>query len=401
MKKIIILFSLFILAFCGREQKQTAAASQQEDKKNHERQELRLSPEKQKEWGIETAEVSGINISSLTALPGVLTLNLNATAHISSFVEGKVVSISADLGNEVRRGQLLLTINSPQFAKAQTDFLRARAEFNLSRKEYDRAKTLFQEKAIDQKEYLRREAEHEKLATETGALESILHSYGLGHEELKELIKKCSSLEEGRLCEIANPNLQILSPLRGTIIFRDVIVGEHVEPQKILFTASDLRVLWAILDAYEKDLPCINDKSRVTIKHALYPEKEFPGKITTISDIVDEKLRTVKIRVEVMNSERLLKPNMYIQGIVENSAGTGKKVAVPEEAVQNFDGKKVVFVLEGDYVFVARAVELGDKVGEKRIIAGGLKEGEKIAVKGAFNLKAELAKGTFAHEHAH
>lgn len=400
MKKLIVFFSLLAFAFCGREQKETAAAPQ-EDKKNHEHQELRLSPERQKEWGIETAELSGMSVSSLTTLPGVLTLNQNATAHISSFVEGKVVGISADLGNEIHRGQLLLTINSPQFAKAQTDFLRARAELNLSRKEYDRAKILFQEKAIDQKEYLRREAEHEKLATECGALESTLHSYGLSHGEIEELIKKCSSLEEGRLCEIANPNLRILSPLRGIIIFRDVIVGEHVEPQKVLFTASDLRLLWAILDAYEKDLPCINDKSRVTIKHALYPEKEFPGKITVISDIVDEKLRTVKVRVEVMNSERLLKPNMYIQGIVENSAGTEKCLAVPEEAVQNFDGKKVVFVLEGDDVFAARAVELGGKVGEKRIIAGGLKEGEKIAVKGAFNLKAELSKGAFAHEHVH
>jgi len=400
MKKYIILLSLFIFTFCGGREKKTASPSHQQE--GHEHQELHLSAEKQKEWGIVIGTATKQDIASKITLPGVLALNQNKTAHISSFVKGKVVSLSTDLGDRVNKKQVLVTINSPEFSQAQASFLEARAKLNLSRKEYERAKLLFQEKAIGQKEYLRREAEHEKLSTEYGAKESILHSYGVDHEQIDDLIKKCASLEkEGKLCELVDPNLCILSPMQGIIIFRDVIMGEHVEPQKILFTVSDLNTLWALLDAYEKDLPFINKKNKVTIKSLLYPEKEFTGRIAYISDLIDEKLRTIKIRVEVKNAERLLKPNMYIQGIVENKALEKKILAIPEEAIQNLDGEKIVFVLEGEDVFAVCHVELGRKIGNKRIIVKGLEEGEKIVIKGTFNMKAEFTKAAFGSVHVH
>jgi len=404
MKKTIILLALLTFAFCGSGEKKVSptAGEQQQEQEGHEHPELQLSPERQKEWGIEVGTATKETIASKITLPGVLALNQNKTAHISSFVEGKVVSLAADLGNRVSHRQVLLTINSPEFAKAQADFLEARAKLNLSRKEVERAKMLFKENAIEEKEYLRREAEHEKLATEFGASESILHSYGIDQNQLEELIKKCDSLwNEADLCELANPNLPILSPVTGTVIFRDVIVGEHVDPQKILFTVSNLNTLWALLDAYEKDLPFINKKSSVTIKSLLYPEKKFKGRISYISDTIDKKLRTIKIRVEVENSERLLKPNMYIQGIVENKSFEKEILAIPEKAIQNLDGEKIVFIFEGENVFTVHHVELGEKIGNKRIIVKGLEEGEKIVIKGAFNLKAELTKASFGHKHVH
>jgi len=422
MKKYIILLSLFIFIFCGSKEKKTSSHSNQHEAQapevsqqeahEHEQEvrlheggehpELHLSAKKQKEWGIIVGAATKQNIASRITIPGVLALNQNKTAHISSFVKGKVVSLSSDLGDRVNKKQILVTINSPDFAKAQANFLQARAKLNLSRQEVERAKMLLQEKAIEQKEYLRREAEHAELSTEYGAAESILHSYGIEHEQIQGLIKKCDSLvEKGELCELADPNLCVRSPVEGTIIFRDVIVGEHVEPQKILFTVSELDTLWALLDAYEKDLPYISKKSEVAIKSPLYPEREFKGKIAYISDLIDEKLRTIKIRIEVKNDERLLKPNMYIQGIVENRQTEKKILAIPEEAIQNMNGERIVFVLEEKDVFAICHVELGEKIGNKRIIAKGLEEGEKIVIKGAFNLKAELTKQSFGAAHVH
>lgn len=406
MKKTIILLGLLIFAFCGGGEKKVVPAAEEkqpgQEQEGQEHRELQLSPEKQKEWGVVVGMATKETVASKITLPGVLALNQNRTAHISSFVAGKVVSLSADLGNRVSRRQVLLTINSPEFAKTQAEFLEARAKLNLSRKEVERARMLFKENAIEEKEYLRREAEHEKLATDFGASESILHSYGIDHEQIEELIKKCDSLwNVADLCELANPNLPILSPVTGTVIFRDVIVGEHVDPQKTLFTVSNLNILWAFLDAYEKDLPFINKESAVTIQSPLYPEREFKGKISYISDTIDEKLRTIKIRVEVENKERFLKPNMYIQGIVENKSLEKEILAVPEEAIQNLDGEKIVFILEEENVFAVHHVEVGEKIDNKRIIAKGLEEGEKIVIKGAFNLKAELTKKSFGQKHVH
>jgi cobalt-zinc-cadmium efflux system membrane fusion protein len=424
MKKYIILLSLLVFVFCGSKEKEIASHSPEQNGHEHEAQtpelseqevrlhegeehpELHLSAKKQKEWGIVVGKAAKQEIASKITIPGVLALNQNKTAHISSFVKGKVVSLSADLGGRVNKKQVLVTINSPDFAQAQATFLQARARLNLSRQGVERAKMLLQEKAIEQKEYLRREAEYAEFSTEYGAAESILHSYGIEHEQIQELIKKCDSLvEKGELCELTDPNLCVLSPVEGTIIFRDVTVGEHVEPQKILFTVSSLNTLWALLDAYEKDLPYISKKSKVVIKSSLYPEKEFIGKIAYISDTIDEKLRTIKIRVEVNNDERLLKPNMYIQGDVENRQTEKKTLAIPEEAIQNMNGEKIVFVLEEELeeedVFAVIHVELGERIGNKRIIAKGLEEGEKIVIKGAFYLKAELTKQSFGAAHVH
>jgi cobalt-zinc-cadmium efflux system membrane fusion protein len=411
MKKYIILFAVFATTFCGGGEKDASLHSQQHDQQevagihsDHEQtsQELHIPPEKQKAWGIVTAPVSFENIPSTVTLPGVIALNQNRTAHISSFVPGKVISLSADSGYNVRKGQVLVTINSPEFAQAQADFLRARTQYLLSVKEYERAKLLFKEKAIEEKEYLRREAEHEKLTTEYGALGSALHSYGLDHEQIDKLIEKCKAVEEQEYkCEIANPELPIRSPLPGKVIFRDVVIGEHVEPDKVLFTVSDLASPWAFLDAHEKDLPSITEGYTVKIASSLYPERAFPGKITNISSTIDEKLRTIKVRVEIKNSSGFLKPNMYIQGRIEKGSGEQRFMAVPENAVQNLNGSKIVFVMEKDDIFFVRPVQLGRRAGDKRIISQGLNKGDRVVIEGAFQLKAELTKGTFGEAHAH
>ncbi|MGD2245289.1 MAG: efflux RND transporter periplasmic adaptor subunit [Candidatus Aminicenantes bacterium] len=423
MKKYIFLLSLFtllILISCGGGEKASptpppeqdtheqeghqheAQGSEAAEPDEEEHQDLHLSPQRQKEWGIVVGSATRQDVASKIKLPGILTLNQNKTAHISSLIGGKVASLAVDLGDRVRKGQLLLTINSPEFVQAQADFLQTVAKLNLSRKEYERAKLLLKEKAIEEREFLRREAEFEKLSTEAGGLGATLHSYGLNHEQTEKLIEKCASWKpDDDPCDLADPNLPVLSPLSGTIIFRDVIVGEPVEPKKILFTASDLRTLWALLDAYEKDLPYISKDSQVAILSSLYPDREFAGKTTYISNTIDEKLRTIKIRVEVKNDDGLLKPNMYIQGIVENKAVGQNLLVVPEEAVQTLNGEKIVFILEDKDVFAVQHVELGKKIGNTRVIAEGLEEGQKIVIRGAFTLKSELTKGTFGHAHVH
>lgn len=424
MKKLILILSIITLSFCGGGEQNTSNMDDihehQSGEKAHEREKLAHSTQeheqieglfheditiplpKQKEWGIVVGPPISQNISSQVALPGSLTLNTNTTAHISSFVHGQISHLAADLGNKVNKGQALLTINSTDFGKAQADFLETRARLNLSQQEYERAKMLLQEKAIEEKEYLRRKAEYERLSAAYGALGSALHSYGITHEHIDALIAKVDSLEGKEYkCEIADPNLPIRSPLAGTVIFRDAILGEHIEPGKVLFTVSNLNTLWALLDAYERDLPYIAQQSRVHIVTPLYPGKKFPGTITHISDLIDEKLRTVKVRVEVQNAEGLLKPNMYIQGLVENRVEGQDLLAVPQEAIQNMGGQKIVFVMEKENTFSARPVDLGNKIGNHRIITEGLKPEDRLVLEGAFTIKTELTKGTFGHKHMH
>jgi len=105
--------------------------------------------------------------------------------------------------------------------------------------------------------------------------------------------------------------------------------------------------------------------------------------------------------VEVANKQGFLKPNMYIQGKIENRLEQKDLLAVPEEAIQNLEGEKVVFVREKGDIFAVRHITLGHKVGDNRIITQGLSEGEQIVIHGAFYLKTEISKTTFGHAHVH
>jgi len=438
MKKIIVILSICALAFCSGDKIDSTQshdhsqdAQHRHEGKEHEgethghgedptqgedrsheggehghghegHEHLSIPADKQKEWGIVVGHPNLQNMASHVVLPGVLSLNQNRTAHITSLIHGQIAHLSVDLGTRVKKGQVLVTINSPDFGQVQADFLNARAKLNLSRIEYERAKMLLEKNAIGEREYLRRKAEYEKITTEYGALGSKLHSLGITHTQIDELIAKCDAIKDKDYkCEIADPNLRVLSPLAGTVIFRDVIVGEHIEPEKVLFTVSNLSTLWALLDAYEKDIPHISAQSKVYITSPLYPDRTFPGKITYISNTVDEQLRTVKIRVEVDNSKGHLKPNMYIQGVVQNHMDEDMILVVPETAVQTLDGEKIVFLMEGENTFGYRRVKLGGKLGDMRIIADGLKGSENLVIKGAYTIKTEMTKGTFGHVHVH
>ncbi len=407
---LALAFAVLALTYCGGGAKSAGEAAYSHDQESPavagespEHHDLEVPPDKQKAWGLEVGEVRRETLTGRSLVPGVVALNENRTAQVSSFVRGQIASLAADLGQVVHRGQPLLVINSPDFAQAQADFLEARARYNLGLADFRRAEALWQAKAIEEKEYLRRQAEKEKLAAEYGALGSKLHSFGLTHEDIDKLIEKCLRVEQEEYkCEVADPNLPILAPLGGTIIFRDALLGAPIEPEKILFTVSDLRTLWVNLDVPEKDIPHVGMENRVSIRSTLFPGRDFAAKIGTISDVVDEKLRTLRVRVEVDNTSGLLKPNMYIEGIIEHRADAWIDViAVPEEAVQTFEDEKVIFGLEKDDVFSARHVRLGEKVGDRRIILEGLEEGDIVVLKGAFTLKSELSKSAFGHVHAH
>ena len=206
MKKFAILFSILALTFCSggnntaidehdhsdathtHEGETTASAHQEvddgghthegettqpaqaEEDAGHEHQHLDVTPAKQRAWGVRVGQVEPQKLSSQIVLPGVISLNENKTAYVTSFVHGQIAKLSVDLGSKVRKGQTIVVINSPDFAQIQADFLQTRASYNLSRIEYERAQALWKNNAIGEKDLLRRQAEHDKLSSEYGAL---------------------------------------------------------------------------------------------------------------------------------------------------------------------------------------------------------------------------------------
>jgi cobalt-zinc-cadmium efflux system membrane fusion protein len=177
-----------------------------------------------------------------------------------------------------------------------------------------------------------------------------------------------------------------------------VITGQHVLPDRALFMVSDLSTLWAVLDAREPDLPFLAAGRAVRIRTTVYAGRTWEGRILHIGDVVDEKSRTVKVRVDTPNDGSLLKPNMFVQGEVLGAVGAREVLTVPAEAIQTVNGEPAVFVRTGADRFALRPVEPGDRTGDRRVILRGLDGSERVVVTGAFNLKAELLKSSLAGE---
>ena len=360
---------------------------------------LKVSPSLQQKWGVTTAAPATDAAAATITLPGVLRLDERRTAQISSLLEGQVVSLGAELGAAVGKGQVLATIHAPALAEAKTAFLQSAARAELTAREQERARVLLKQEAIDQKEAARRQADFEQARTEYGVAESKLHSYGLDQAQVDALLSRARRMEAGSSHEVLlDPYLRLASPVAGRVIARDVIIGQHVLPDMALFTVSDLSRLWAVLDAREPDLPLLSEGTVVRIRTSLYADRTWDGRILHVGDVVDEKSRTVKVRVETPNRGHLLKPNMFVQGEIVGAAGTRAVLTLPVDALQTVNGEPVVFVRIAPDRFAVRPVQAGDRTGDRRVITRGLDGSESVVVTGAFNLKAELLKSSLAGE---
>lgn len=402
-----LLLVVFSLIACTGGTPADEPGTENQEPEGEEAHKLHAEAEDIEAWGIEVGPVGHTTISGEMTLPGVLTVNENRTALIAPLVAGQIVGVTVDLGSRVRAGQTLATLNAPEFTRAQTEFLQAYAQAELSRKDHERALVLRESQAIEEREFLRRQSHHEENLTRLRAAEVSLHSLGLGDPPIRELEASVDITVPAQDHEAVDPLLPVRTPISGVVIERDAILGFSVEPGRALFTVSDLSILWARLDAYEQQLPNLDSDAEVVIRSLLLPDRDFPGRITFIADQVDPELRTVRVRVEVPNPNGRLRPNMYVQGFLRIRTEGEERIVVPEDAVQLLDGEPVVFVeLPGEpgedhHVFEAVHVVPGDPLSVGRIILDGLDGSELIVTRGAFTLKAELTKNAAGVSHVH
>uniref|UniRef100_UPI00262FB06B efflux RND transporter periplasmic adaptor subunit n=1 Tax=Geobacter sp. TaxID=46610 RepID=UPI00262FB06B len=190
----------------------------------------------------------------------------------------------------------------------------------------------------------------------------------------------------------------VRSPIGGGVTEKQAVVGELADPSKSLYTVADLSTVWVMVDINEKDLTKVRKGQAATVTVGAFPDTKFRGRIALIADIVNEATRTVKARVEVQNPGRKLKPEMFTTVELTLPATGAAVLAVPEDAIQELEGKKVLFTTEDGKEFTPREVQLGLASGGMVEITGGVAEGQRYAVRGSFILKSELKKGELGEE---
>ncbi len=329
--------------------------------------------------GITLKAAAPARIRSAFQLAGEVRFNEDRTAHVVPRLAGVVESVSANLGQQVRKGQVLAVIASSQLSEMRSQLLTAQRHQALVQVTYEREKKLWQDKISAQQDYLQaqqnlREAE---IATENA--------------RQKLLAIGAAPATSGPLSRY-----ELRAPFDGAVVEKHIALGEAVKEDSNVFMISDLSVVWAEIIVPAKDLALVRvgAKAKVTATAA---DSTAAGTVSYVGSLLGEQTRTAKARVTLANPKMAWRPGLFVN--VELTADERDvPVAVLSEALQTVGNTATVYI-KVDGGFAAQAVTTGRNDGTHTEILSGIKPGTAYAANGSFIVKAEQGKGSAEHAH--
>lgn len=269
----------------------------------------------------------------------------------SSHIPGRIESLNVNFtGDYVRKGQVIASVYSPTLVTAQQELFEAR-------KLKDTQPALFK-------------AAKRKLA-----------NWKLNDSQIDQILSR----------EEPMTTFPILAESTGYVKEKMVNSGDYLKQGASLYTVVNLSKVWVLFDAYEADLQWIRIGDQIDFSVASIPGKPFAGEVTYIDPIINPNTRVAKVRVEISNEGNTLKPEMFVNGIVETQASTSAELTVPKSAVMWTGKRSVVYVkssTDQGVSFRMREITLGSAFGDSYSIVEGLSDGDEIAVNGTFSIDA-------------
>lgn len=368
-----------------------------------------VSAQARQTFGITVGQAARHAVTPSFTAPARVSFNTEAMAQVGSAVAGRVAEITARRGDVVKKGDVLLVIDSPELGDAQSDFHQKRTaveiagpSLELATVAYDQARKLYElNQGIALTEVQKRQAEQQ---TAKAALMTARVALTAAENKLQLLGLDRAAVEALATSGTIEPRYTIRAPIAGQVIERQVTLGELVSPaRESLVVLADMTTVWVLVEVPEARLAEVSVGSPAVVTVASARAETFTGVVSFIAAELDATTRTAQVRIAVANASGQLKPGMFAQAEIRQGAapGTAAILAVPDAAVQTFDGKPVVFVPMADKpdTFLKRPVTLEPAVGGLWPVRYGLEEGEPLVMTATFILKAELGKSGAKHEH--
>ncbi|MNB57437.1 Cobalt-zinc-cadmium resistance protein CzcB [compost metagenome] len=339
---------------------------------------IELSAEQISAAGIQLAEAKPQNISRGLPFPGEVRFDEDRTAHVVPRVPGVVETVAVNLGQTVKKGQLLAVIASQQISDQRSEQAAAQRRLALARTTYEREKKLWQDKISAEQDFLQaRQALQEAEIAVSNARQKI-------------------SVLSGSVVATGGNRYELRAPFDGVVVEKHLTPGEVVDESTAAFTLSDLSRVWVTFGVSPKDLNKVQVGKAVTVS-APELNAEVVGSVAYVGSLLGEQTRTATVRVTLENPQGSWRPGLFVTALVATDSREAK-VAVPESAIQTVEDKSTVFVRTDDG-FEARAVELGSRAAGHVEITQGLEPGAQVASAGSFVLKSELGKASAEHSH--
>lgn len=340
------------------------------------------SPESAAKAGVKTGLPGQGNVIFGEAVLGELTFNANKLAVVTPFANGVIREVFVDVGQSVKKGQLLAEVNSPTVADAKSDLVKSLAEAERARLAFKREESLLKGEISSRKDYERAQADYTVGASEVDRARQQLLNLGLTEEELASVEKTRST----------SSILPLRAPFDGSIIDRDAVPGTAVDAGELVFRIADLATMWMELSVPESAAVQLQTGAKVRATFAAFPDENFDGELVWIASQIDESSRTVNARALMPNAGNRLKSGLFGNAIITQSVLT-TCLTVPSDAVQTIDGQTIVFAKLEDDLYEAKVVEIGPASGDHISITAGLYPDDEIALSESYILKSELLKG--------
>ncbi|MBI5919044.1 MAG: efflux RND transporter periplasmic adaptor subunit [Nitrosomonadales bacterium] len=316
-------------------------------------------------------------VADTLRVPARIEVDEQRVARIGAAVTGRLTDIRVELGQRVRRGEVLATLHSTELSAAQLSYLKALSQQGLQQRAVSRANLLFESDVISAAELQKRESELLQAQAELHASHDQLMVLGMTQADINQLgeTRTVHSLSS------------VTSTLDGAVIERKVTPGEVVQPADALFTVADLSHVWLVAEIPEQQAGLVKSGEQAEAEIPALENERIKGRLIFVSDTVKPDTRTVTVRMDVENAARALKPGMLASMLIHGSPR--QRVLIPVDAVVREDNKDYVFVQLDAQRFQLRAVKLGQESGSAVSVLEGLKPGEKIVSGGAFHLNNE------------
>ena len=295
-------------------------------------------------------------------LPARMVWNEERTQRIYPAFAGRVMALRADIGQSVKPGSVLAELASPDFGTAQADTAKANSDLRLAQKSLQRQRELFEAGIVARKDLEQAESDEAKAQAEARRASARTSLYGAG-----------AGVDQA---------LALRSTLAGVVVERNLNPGQEVRPDQsgpgvpALFVVTDPSKLWVQIDARESEIGLLKPGSRFELVVQALAGQKFVGTVVAASDFIDPATRTIKIRGEITNPQRLLKAEMLATVRFERTLGSG--VVVPASAITLSGAKHWLFVQTQPGVFEPREVTLGYEGSKEVVVSRGLEVGDQV-----------------------
>ena len=323
---------------------------------------------------VQVLKVQPTTLSRTLRLTGAVAYNGFRTTPVITQVSGPISRVVVVPGQTVHQGEPMLYVASPDYSQLRTNYLKAKDAYALAEKAYNRAKDLYQHKAIAEQNLEQAESAEVQASGDLAAAQAALKVMGITDPDA--LVKAPPS-----------PEVPVRAPIGGMVVEQDVAAGQLLQTSTTqCFMISDIRNVWVLVNVYQKDLPYVRVGDAVSIQTDAYPDV-FHGRIAYVAASLDPNTRTLQARIETSNPSEKLKKDMFVVATV--NAGTIRNaIALPDAALlRDSENQPFVYVEVSKNQFGRRPVTLGESLNGQTEVTSGLKPGDSVIGNGSLFLQ--------------